>query len=118
LKALPPELSHNSGEMEEVRENFQLVCKLAHPHIATVRTLELDPQTGDYYLILELAEGVDLRKWRKQQGGKLTLEQALPVLRQVAQALDYAHSRKIIHRDIKLVNDNHSFPPATIIPFQ
>jgi len=32
LKALPPELSHNSGEMEEVRENFQLICKLAHPH--------------------------------------------------------------------------------------
>ena len=104
LKALPPELSHNSGEMEEVRENFQLVCKLAHPHIATVRTLEKDPQSGNYYLILELVEGVDLRKWRKQNGGQLELEQAQPILQQIAQALDFAHSRKIIHRDIKPAN--------------
>lgn len=100
LKALPTELSY-SGEMEEVRENFKLVCKLAHPHIATVRTLEMDNATGDYFLILELVEGLDLRKWRKQQGGKVTLEQALPLLRQVAEALDYAHSQRIIHRDIK-----------------
>jgi len=104
LKSLPPELSHNRGEMEEVRENFQLVCQLAHPNIATVRTLEKDAANGNYYLILELVEGVDLRKWRKQKGGAVTLEQALPVLRQVAAALDYAHSRKIIHRDIKPSN--------------
>ena len=101
LKSLPPELSHNCGEMEEVRENFQLVSKLIHQHIAAVKTLEQDPSGGNYYLILELAEGVDLRKWRKQQGGKVTLEKAVPILRQVAQALDYAHSLRIIHRDAK-----------------
>ena len=101
LKALPPDLSHNSGEMEEVKENFQLVNKLVHQHIAAVKTLEKDQGSGDYYLILELAEGVDLRKWRKQQGGKVSSVQALPILRQMAQALDYAHQRRIIHRDIK-----------------
>jgi Protein kinase domain/PEGA domain/SLBB domain/zinc-ribbon domain len=101
LKALPPELSHNSGEMEEVRENFQLVTRLTHPNIAAVKNLERDPRNGDYYLILELAEGVDLRRWRKQRGGKVPLEEALPALKQIALALDYAHSRKIVHRDIK-----------------
>jgi serine/threonine protein kinase len=104
LKALPPELSHNSVEMDEVRENFQLVAGLAHPHIATVRTLEKDADTGDYYLILEGVDGVDLRRWRKQKGGKATMEDVLAILRQVAGALDYAHSRKIIHRDIKPSN--------------
>jgi formylglycine-generating enzyme required for sulfatase activity len=101
LKALPPELSHNSGEMEEVRENFRLVERLHHPHVAAVKTLEQDAGSGNFYLILELAEGVDLRRWRKQRGGQVPLAEALPVLRQVAQALDFAHSRKIIHRDIK-----------------
>ena len=101
LKALPPELSHNSGEMEEVRENFRLVERLYHPHVAAVKTLEQDAGSGNFYLILELAEGVDLRRWRKQRGGRVPLAEALPVLRQVAAALDFAHSRKIIHRDIK-----------------
>jgi hypothetical protein len=104
LKALPPELSHNSVEMEEVRENFQLVSRLVHQHIAAVKTLERDSDTGDYYLILELAEGMDLRRWRRQQEGKTTPEKVLPILRQVADALDFAHSRKIIHRDIKPSN--------------
>jgi hypothetical protein len=104
LKALPPELSHNSVEMEEVRENFQLVSRLVHQHIAAVKTLEHDPDTGDYYLILELVEGMDLRRWRRQQEGKATPEKVLPILRQVADALDFAHSRKIIHRDIKPSN--------------
>ena len=104
LKALPPELSHNRGEMEEVRDNFRIVEKLHHPGIAALKTLEKDAHTGDYYLVLELAEGLDLRRWRKQQGGKLSLAQAIPLLRQVAQALDFAHSQRIIHRDIKPAN--------------
>jgi serine/threonine protein kinase len=76
LKALPPELSHNSGEMEEVKENFQIVERLHHPNIAAVKTLEHDAASGDYFLILELAEGMDLRKWRKQTGGKVPLAQS------------------------------------------
>ena len=104
LKALPPELSHNREEMEEVRENFRLVEGLHHPSIAAVKTLEKDLERGDYYLILELAEGVDLRRWLREKGGRVSLEHVLPVLRQVAQALDFAHSRKVIHRDVKPSN--------------
>ncbi len=109
LKMLPPEVSHDTGEMEEVRENFQLVSRLAHPNICTVKTLERD-SAGDYYLIMEYAPGVSLRKWQKQsrkpETGNLKpeLEQVLPVLRQMAAALDYAHGQKIIHRDIKPAN--------------
>ena len=107
LKALPPELSHNHEEMEEVRENFQLVSRLVHQNIAVSKTLEKEERSGDYYLVMECVVGEDLRKWmrgkRKEQGG-ITLEEALPILEQVAAALDYAHGKKVMHRDIKPAN--------------
>ena len=103
LKALPPELSRSELEMEDVKENFQLVSRLVHPNIAIYRNLEKDNSNGDYYLIMECVEGEDLRRWikRMRRDGSLSLENVLPVIRQVAAALDYAHKQKIIHRDIK-----------------
>ena len=111
VKALPPELSHNSVEMEEVRENFELVYRLSHSNIASVKTLERDGN-GEYFLVMEVAEGEPLRRWMRRrgrgqgsggrgQGGGLPLAEVLPVLRQVAAALDYAHSKKVVHRDVK-----------------
>ncbi|MFZ4395150.1 MAG: serine/threonine protein kinase [Kiritimatiellia bacterium] len=110
LKALPPELSRDSAEMEEIRDNFRLVESLHHPNIAAIKTLERDAETGDYYLVMEYVEGVSLRQWRKRQAALssitpcCSLEVVVPVLRQIADALDYAHARRIIHRDIKPSN--------------
>ena len=103
LKALPPELSQNDIEMEDIRENFRLVYRLHHPNIANCNTLEKDDSNGNYYLVMECVEGEDLRRWirRKRREGDLTLEMVLPIIRQVASALDYAHKQKIVHRDIK-----------------
>ncbi len=103
LKALPPELSHNTLEMEDIKENFQLVAKLIHQNIAISKNLEKDNSNGNYYLIMECVEGEDLRRWikRKRKEESLTLETVLPVIRQVADALDYAHRQRVIHRDIK-----------------
>ena len=103
LKALPPELSYDQAEMEEIRENFQLVHKLHHPNIAGLNNLECDKTNGNYYLIMECCEGEDLRSWlrHKRKDGNLPLSAVLPIIRQAAEALDYAHKQKIIHRDIK-----------------
>ena len=105
LKALPPELSHNQEEMDEVRDNFQLVSKLVHQNIAVSKNLERDEATGDTYLVMECIVGENLRQWmrrvRKEKGGDIALDDVLPILRQVAEALDYAHSMKVMHRDIK-----------------
>ena len=103
LKALPPELSHNTLEMEDIKDNFQLVAKLVHQNIAISKNLEKDDLNGNYYLIMECCEGEDLRRWirRKRKDGNLTLDEVLPIIRQVADALDYAHKQRVMHRDIK-----------------
>ena len=99
VKGLPPDVAHNADEMEEIRANFQLVCDLRHPNIAGVRTLEKD-NAGDYYLVMDLAHGDDLGKWMRENKN-VGIETRLSIIRQIADALDYAHARKVMHRDIK-----------------
>ncbi len=103
VKALPPQVSHNPAEMEDVRDNYTLVTKLAHPNIANYKTLEKDDATGDCYLVMDYVEGESLRLWmrKKRREGTLSLEAALPILHQVAEALDAAHRQGVIHRDVK-----------------
>lgn len=103
LKALPLELSRNTSEMEYIKENFQLVSKLVHQNIAVSKQLEKDTSNGNYYLIMECCAGEDLQSWirRKRKAGGLAAQEILPVVRQVAEALDYAHRQRIVHRDIK-----------------
>ena len=110
LKALPPEVSHVSGEFERVRKNFVLVKKLKHRHIASLdylhevqdaddagrKLLGVDPK--DFLVVMEYVPGASLAE-RPQ--ATMPVGQALGVCAQVAEALDYAHSEKIIHRDIK-----------------
>ena len=66
---------------------------------AGVRTLEKDA-AGDYYLVMDLAHGDDLGKWMRENKN-VGIETRLSIIRQIADALDYAHARKVMHRDIK-----------------
>ena len=109
VKCLPPEVSRNADEMEDIRANYQIVRKLRHPNIAGVATLEKDAAGGDYYLVMDLAAGVTLKRWARRHPDA-GLDAKLAILRQVAAALDYAHDEKVIHRDVKpenvMVDDN------------
>ena len=88
LKALPPELSGDPGEMEDIRDNFRLVSRLVHQNIAVAKNLAKDAASGNYYLIMEYCEGEDLRRWirRKRRENVLTLQTVLPVISQIADA--------------------------------
>ena len=117
LKTLHPLLKRNPEEMENLREKFALVSRLSHPGIASPLVLlqirdihvwdetaraELRLSPGDSVMVMRYAPGITLSRWRKQfPGGVVPLAQALEIGRQVAAALDYAHSERIVHRDVK-----------------
>ena len=103
VESLPPDLSQNTRKMEEVKKIFRLVCSLHHPKIVCCNALEMDHATGNYYLIMECIEGEDLRRWieRMRGEGGLTLKNVLPVIRQIASALDYAHGENVFLLDLK-----------------
>ena len=103
IKGLPPEVSHSDSEMEGILENYQLVRVLRHPNIAGVTSLEQDTATRDYYLVMDIAAGESLEQWRRRNRDA-GMAAKLAILRQVAEALDYAHGAGVMHRDIKPEN--------------
>ena len=120
VKGLPPLVRLNKEELENVRQNFALVSRLHHPNIAAALHLQkvekafyddksaaekLRVFSGDTLVVMQYAPGVTLSQWRKQfPDGKVPLDMALEITRQIASALDYAHKEKILHRDIKPAN--------------
>lgn len=88
-------------EVEKFRREARTIATLAHPHI--VRVLEFGIEEGLPYLVLDYAPGGTLRR-RHPPGAPVPPATVLPYVQQVAQALQYAHDRQIIHRDIKPQN--------------
>ena len=117
LKVLPRIVAHNPDELAKVRENFQLVAKLRHPHIANVTHLHsvesvdeiardaLGIEPGDHLIVMDYVRGMTIAGLRRRYpGNRVPVSKALRIAEKVGQALDYAHSQKIIHRDIKPAN--------------
>ncbi len=106
MKVLPPSLAHNTAAIKRLDDSFKLAGALNHPHIANVKFLLHDPKSGMRYLFMECVEGETLRErmLRQQREGGIRLEEGLSILRQVAEALDYAHQMSILHCDIKPSN--------------
>jgi serine/threonine-protein kinase len=96
VKVLPPELAHAvSGE--RFRQEIRLAARLTHPHI--VPLLAAGESDGVPYYTMPFVEGESLRA--RLGRGPLSVAEALPLLRDVAKALDYAHTHGVVHRDIK-----------------
>ncbi|HEY3833520.1 MAG TPA: protein kinase [Acidimicrobiia bacterium] len=101
VKVLHEALASDAGFLRRFQTEARVAASLHHPNIVTVHDWGAD---GDLpYMVLELLEGGSLRSML-DAGTTLTVAQAAHVGRDVARALDYAHRRGIIHRDVKPAN--------------
>jgi peptide/nickel transport system substrate-binding protein len=88
-------------EAEHFQQEAQTIAKLTHP--AIIRILDYDVQEGVPFLVMDYAPGGSLRR-RYPKGSVVPLPQIVSYVKQVAAALQYAHERKFIHRDVKPEN--------------
>ncbi len=120
LKVLPAAVSNDAERMARFEREAQVLASLNHPNIATIHGLEeaADSKTAQPFasaqdkpgvaalsiraLVMELVEGPTLAE--QIALGPLPLEEVLPIAKQIAEGLEYAHERGIIHRDLKPAN--------------
>ena len=111
IKILPPQIGRNPAFAERFSREAKALAKLSHPNIVAVfdaghidlpdENPVANTQPGDklYYFVMEFVDGVSLRQVVRD--GKLRPEDALGIVPQVCEALQYAHDEGIVHRDIK-----------------
>ena len=97
LKVLRPELAHTIGPDRFLSE-IQITARLDHPHILPL--LDSGEADGFLYYVMPFVEGETLRD-RLKRDGRLDVDEAKRIAREVASALTYAHERGVVHRDVK-----------------
>ncbi|HLY25279.1 MAG TPA: protein kinase [Aggregatilineales bacterium] len=101
IKVLPQALIKEGDFRQRFEREARTVGALKHPNI--VQVTDFGEASGAPYMVMEYIGGQDLADFLRANG-KMSLSQALPVLTEIASALDYAHSQGIVHRDIKASN--------------
>ena len=102
VKVMARELALNEEALARFHREAEITSHLGHPHLVTVMDFGMAP-TGQPYLVMEYLEGSDLAQ-RMHDVGRLTLETAVHITKQVASALAAAHEQGVVHRDLKPAN--------------
>jgi Tol biopolymer transport system component len=100
LKILPDHLALDSDRLARLKREAQILASLNHPNIAAIHGFQ--DSDGVQALVLELVEGPTLADRIAQ--GPIPVDEALPIAKQIAEALEAAHEQGIIHRDLKPAN--------------
>ena len=103
LRWLPPDLRRSRQAMSMLHAVIRRISHKEHPNLAPVRQLVY---MGDQIFVVgDYAPGQNVGAWtREGPGGRRPLEDVLPVLRQIAAGLDFAHEQRIVHRNLKPSN--------------
>src|SRR4249919_642235 len=100
LKILPTLLAADAERLARFQREAELLASLNHPNIAIIHGLEKG--AGATALVMELVEGPTLAD--RIVRGAIPVDEALPIAKQIAEALEAAHEQAIIHRDLKPAN--------------
>ena len=107
IKVLPAAFADDPERLARFTREAQTLASLNHPNIATIHGIEELPAAngsgaGSRALVMELVEGEDLSTHMAR--GPIPVAEALPIARQIAEALEAAHEQGIVHRDLKPAN--------------
>ncbi|MEQ1760496.1 MAG: protein kinase [Vicinamibacterales bacterium] len=100
IKILPPDLVADRDRLGRFQREAEVLASLNHPNIAAIYGLE--ESEGITALVMELVEGDDLSQ--RTARGAIPVDEALPIAKQIAEALEAAHEQGIVHRDLKPAN--------------
>lgn len=101
VKVLKDEFSEDKSFVSKFKVEAQSAAGLAHPNIVNV--FDVGDEEGIYFIVMELVEGITLKKYIEKKG-KLPVKEAVSIAIQIAQGIEAAHNNHIIHRDIKPQN--------------
>jgi len=105
IKVLPAAFTADAERLARFEREAKLLASLNHPNVAHVYGFEAATLPDDsrvHFLAMELVEGEDLAERLKH--GAIPVNEALPIARQIAEALEEAHGHGIVHRDLKPAN--------------
>ena len=102
VKILKSDLAADEDLRRRFHDESQAVAMLSHPNIVAV--YDVSQVDGREFIVMELIDGITLKQYMCKRGGCLNWREALHFITQIMQALKHAHSRGIIHRDIKPQN--------------
>lgn len=101
VKVLKQEFSENANFVSKFRIEAQAAAGLMHPNIVNV--YDVGEESGIYYIVMELVEGITLKKYIEKKA-RLSVKEAVSIAIQVSMGIEAAHNNHIIHRDIKPQN--------------
>ncbi|MBA3351606.1 MAG: protein kinase [Blastocatellia bacterium] len=102
IKTLLPEVAVSEQSLKRFMREIEVSSSLQHPNI--VSYIEHGSHNGLVYLVTEYVTGMDASKLAKQRGGKLNYKEVVRIIEQTLAALDFAHNKGFVHRDIKEQN--------------